>query len=378
MFQIFYISFPETKRKRKEIGESVTFFEQKLHRKKKINMTALDKKASPPPPEAAAAATSMLAVFGKKFVIGSFGGVCQAICSHPADVVKTRLQSGLFPNITTTIRETLTKEGPLAFYKGISPPIATAGLYNAVLFSSNEISKKTLIRIFDLDTPTSSKPLPLQYTMLAGIMAAPSACAVVSPADAVKIQLQNQKEAKGKAKYKGHDRLRRQHGQGRRHQEPRPRLLRDAGDQSDWTSRVFRRKSNRTAGVEAAHQPELVGFLDCDRWRLLRRDGVLGCRDSGRQCQGESSSAASWLCWRNWRRREKDWDGFPFGRFIVSTDCPDFIEGSRRACFERFQPTCRFGRRWIMEKSLQRRILIGKKKIKAWARRIFRIFYLKR
>ena len=145
---------------------------------------------------------SMAAVFGKKFVTGCFGGVCQAVCSAPFDLIKTRMQSGQYDTIVSAVKETLAKEGPLAFYKGVGPPIAISGVYNAVLFASNETARKLLIRIFDLDI-TASKPLPLQYIMLSGVLTAPTACAILTPADRIKIFLQLQKEAKGKAKYSG-------------------------------------------------------------------------------------------------------------------------------------------------------------------------------
>ncbi len=143
---------------------------------------------------------SIFAVFAKKVITGSFGGVCQAVCSAPFDLCKSRIQSGMFPNVRTAILETYRREGLLSFYRGCGPPIMISGAYNAILFASNETARKTLITTFNLD---SSKPLPLQYIMLSGVMTAPTACAILTPSDRVKIALQLQKEAKGKAKYNG-------------------------------------------------------------------------------------------------------------------------------------------------------------------------------
>ena len=84
----------------------------------------------------------------KKFITGYFGGVVSSVCSHPFDLIKSRVQSGQFPNIKTTIVETYKKEGPLAFYKGVTAPISVAGLFSAVLFASNEIALKFLTWLF--------------------------------------------------------------------------------------------------------------------------------------------------------------------------------------------------------------------------------------
>jgi solute carrier family 25 carnitine/acylcarnitine transporter 20/29 len=142
----------------------------------------------------------MSAMVGRKFVAGSFGGVCQALCSHPFDLVKSRIQSGAYPSIATCVRDTLAKEGATAFYKGVGPPIAIAGFYNAVLFGSNEAAKKLVGAACGLD---ARQPMPISYVMVAGVLTAPTSVAVLTPADVVKIQLQLQRESRATAQYSG-------------------------------------------------------------------------------------------------------------------------------------------------------------------------------
>ena len=148
------------------------------------------------PSKAAAPLGSMAA---HKFVAGYFGGICQAIFSHPFDLIKSRVQNGTYDGIASCVRGTLAAEGATAFYKGVGPPIAIAGIFNATLFTTNELAKRVLVAACGLD----AAEIPLPYVMLSGVMAAPIAVAVLTPADVVKIQLQLQRESKATAQYSG-------------------------------------------------------------------------------------------------------------------------------------------------------------------------------
>lgn len=137
---------------------------------------------------------------GKKFIAGTFGGLLQACCSAPMDLIKSRVQiSGGQLTVRGCIAETLRKEGPLAFYKGIGPPLVVAGSFNATLFASNETAKSFLRWLLHLD---ADKPMGLQWICVAGVLAAPSSCFVLTPFENVKVQLQLQRENKANAQYK--------------------------------------------------------------------------------------------------------------------------------------------------------------------------------
>ena len=150
----------------------------------------------------------------KKFFTGFFGGVVSSVCSHPFDVIKSRVQTGMFPNVKTTVRETYRREGITAFYKGVSAPISVAGLFSAVLFASNEVALNSLIYCFPISDlqqirpheSFSSSTIPISYLAIAGAMSSPTAALVLTPADRIKIALQLQKgnaENNAKPKYNG-------------------------------------------------------------------------------------------------------------------------------------------------------------------------------
>jgi solute carrier family 25 carnitine/acylcarnitine transporter 20/29 len=134
------------------------------------------------------------------FFAGLFGGICQAIVSHPLDLIKSRVQNGVYPSARTCLVGTYKTEGLLAFYKGVSPPIAIAGFYNATLFATNAMMHQRLRAAFSIEPGT---PLPLPLTALGGLMTAPIAVAVLNPAEVIKIRLQMQTGSAATAQYSG-------------------------------------------------------------------------------------------------------------------------------------------------------------------------------
>jgi hypothetical protein len=46
--------------------------------------------------------------------------------------------------MTKVIKDTLKNEGPLAFYKGVGPPLVTVPLVNSIVFASFEFCKRTM------------------------------------------------------------------------------------------------------------------------------------------------------------------------------------------------------------------------------------------
>jgi solute carrier family 25 carnitine/acylcarnitine transporter 20/29 len=142
--------------------------------------------------------SSGLLVF-RRVVGGTVGGFFQAVCSHPFDTIKSRIQAGVSPSVTACVRDTYAREGVLGFYKGVLPPMATCGIYNAVLFSANQAARN-LVR--PRDAPPGAD-LSLPRVALAGICAAPFAVAVLTPAEVVKVRLQLQTQHASKAQYSG-------------------------------------------------------------------------------------------------------------------------------------------------------------------------------
>eukprot|EP00040_Diaphanoeca_grandis_P029641 m.173932 g.173932 ORF g.173932 m.173932 type:complete len:301 (+) comp31746_c0_seq2:1331-2233(+) len=72
--------------------------------------------------------------FRQDFIAGSVGGCTGLFVAHPLDVVKVRMQlSG--STLLATAKSTISKEGFSGMYKGVWPPLATAGALNAIVFS---------------------------------------------------------------------------------------------------------------------------------------------------------------------------------------------------------------------------------------------------
>jgi solute carrier family 25 carnitine/acylcarnitine transporter 20/29 len=135
----------------------------------------------------------------RRVVGGTVGGLCQAVCSHPFDTIKSRIQAGVATSITSCVRDTYAKEGFRGFYKGVLPPMAVCGVYNATLFSANQAARN-LVRPKDA-APGSDLSLP--RVALAGICAAPFAVAVVTPVEVIKVRLQLQTKSGAQAEYAG-------------------------------------------------------------------------------------------------------------------------------------------------------------------------------
>jgi solute carrier family 25 carnitine/acylcarnitine transporter 20/29 len=146
----------------------------------------------------------MMGVFGLNPVVmatltaGTAGGVAQAIVGHPLDTIKVRLQAS--QGIATeggaelkgpldAISQTMRKEGIRGFFKGLSVPIAMAGVLNAVLFSANAGSKTLLASALE----KRKEDLSLSQVALAATLSAPVYAAALVPADFVKAQLQVQR-----------------------------------------------------------------------------------------------------------------------------------------------------------------------------------------
>lgn len=135
-----------------------------------------------------------------KSIAGSFGGVVEACCLQPIDVIKTRLQldrvgkySGIYNCGTTVIKE----EGLRALWKGLTPFATHLTLKYALRMGTNAVFQG-LLRNEDGTLSNGSR-------MMAGFGAGVTeALVIVTPFEVVKIRLQQQRgTSKETFKYKG-------------------------------------------------------------------------------------------------------------------------------------------------------------------------------
>ncbi|EFJ52815.1 mitochondrial substrate carrier [Volvox carteri f. nagariensis] len=131
---------------------------------------------------------------------GSIGGVAEACCLQPMDVIKTRLQLdkvGKYKGIIDCGRQIYTEEGIGALWKGLTPFATHLTLKYALRMGSNSVYQGLL--------RDENGKLTDGRRMLAGFMAGiTEALVIVTPFEVVKIRLQQQKGlAKEHFKYKG-------------------------------------------------------------------------------------------------------------------------------------------------------------------------------
>ena len=66
---------------------------------------------------------SALADNVKSFAAGGFGGICAVLTGHPFDLVKVRLQTGLYNSSVQCVKQTIAKDGLTGLYRGVLPPL---------------------------------------------------------------------------------------------------------------------------------------------------------------------------------------------------------------------------------------------------------------
>ncbi|KAL3096038.1 hypothetical protein niasHS_005797 [Heterodera schachtii] len=118
------------------------------------------------------------------FFAGCLGGVAGVLAGHPLDTVKVRLQTQnshcpIYRNTFHCLKKIVQTEGPSALYKGMSSPLASLALINAVIFGVHgNISKQ-----FD-------DPNALHVQFFAGAVAGAAQGFISSPMELLKLRAQ--------------------------------------------------------------------------------------------------------------------------------------------------------------------------------------------
>lgn len=126
--------------------------------------------------------------WGREFVAGGFGGMAGVLAGHPLDTLRIRLQqptSSTRPSAFQLVQNIVSKEGPLALYKGMGLPLATVAFQNAVAFQAYAL----LSRAFDNNNKRNEPP-SYKSVALAGVGAGTIQTAILTPVELIKIQLQ--------------------------------------------------------------------------------------------------------------------------------------------------------------------------------------------
>ncbi|KAL7599705.1 mitochondrial succinate-fumarate transporter 1 [Lactuca sativa] len=136
-----------------------------------------------------------------KAISGSLGGIVEASCLQPIDVIKTRLQldrAGYYKGILHCGSTTVTNEGVRALWKGLTPFATHLTLKYALRMFSNAVLQSVFK---DSNTGKISDGGRFLSGFGAGVI---EALVIVTPFEVVKIRLQQQKGLSQELlKYKG-------------------------------------------------------------------------------------------------------------------------------------------------------------------------------
>lgn len=133
-----------------------------------------------------------------EFIAGWISGAVGLVVGHPLDTIKVRLQTqSVYRGICDCVVKTYTHEGFRGFLKGMSFPVLSVALSNAVVFGSYS-------NALDYLTPSRHSSSPLTAVFMAGCFSGLTQLFVTAPIDLVKVRLQNQMEGRpGGNKYRG-------------------------------------------------------------------------------------------------------------------------------------------------------------------------------
>ncbi|QEL59513.1 hypothetical protein SBP28_001564 [Candidozyma auris] len=122
----------------------------------------------------------------KSFGAGGFGGVCAVLTGHPFDLVKVRLQTGVYKSTAECLKGTLAKDGALGFYRGVLPPLLGVTPMFAVSFWGYDLGKK----IVGSYTGKKAEEFTVGQTSAAGFISAVPTTLVAAPFERVKVMMQ--------------------------------------------------------------------------------------------------------------------------------------------------------------------------------------------
>ncbi|CAB1096937.1 unnamed protein product [Ectocarpus sp. CCAP 1310/34] len=142
------------------------------------------------------------------FLAGVVSGISGIVVGQPFDTIKVRLQTQDLPAIAPNqpqpqakgamacAVETVSKEGVLALFKGMSTPLASAALVNAICFGAYAQSQRVEER---------RRNAELLWSFVGGSFAGLCQAVIIIPTDIIKIKLQIQVGAPGSSnlKYRG-------------------------------------------------------------------------------------------------------------------------------------------------------------------------------
>lgn len=122
----------------------------------------------------------------KSFLSGGFGGVCAVLTGHPFDLVKVRLQTGMYDLAITCVKDTIKKDGPAGLYRGVMPPLIGVTPMFAVSFWGYDLGKQIVGNF----TGKEASQFTIPDISTAGFISAIPTTVVAAPVERLKVVMQ--------------------------------------------------------------------------------------------------------------------------------------------------------------------------------------------
>ncbi|KDN51375.1 putative YMC1-protein of the mitochondrial carrier family [Tilletiaria anomala UBC 951] len=137
----------------------------------------------------------MLSQTSKDILSGIVAANAQVLVGQPFDIVKVRLQTapdGTYKGMVDCATRIISKEGPLAFYKGTLTPLLGVGACVSIQFGVMEELKRKFTAYNLRDKTNSSATLTRPQLYTAGAIAGIANSVVAGPVEHIRIRLQAQ------------------------------------------------------------------------------------------------------------------------------------------------------------------------------------------
>lgn len=124
---------------------------------------------------------------------GTVAGIASIIVCHPLDTLRVRMQTtnaARFTGLADVLSKTVSHEGVLALWKGLSVPLFAQGIQKATMFYGSGVARRTLVHYYSPSSPNTLPPLTL--TAICGAVGGVSNAIVATPIELVRTRLQVQ------------------------------------------------------------------------------------------------------------------------------------------------------------------------------------------
>ncbi|KAK7261821.1 hypothetical protein RIF29_28142 [Crotalaria pallida] len=129
--------------------------------------------------------------WGREFVAGGIGGTAGIISGYPLDTIRIlQQQNSNTASAFNILRNVVSKDGPVALYRGMAAPLASVTFQNAMVFQIYAVLSRAFCTSVSYDDPPS-----LKGVALGGVGTGALQSILLSPVELVKIRLQLQNTA---------------------------------------------------------------------------------------------------------------------------------------------------------------------------------------